>query len=687
MGVLESRLVIRAVDETSAAFASVERRVKALSAEVAMTQRSIGRTPETIAAASSRAVGSASGAVAAANRRSLGGMGSIIGTMSGYAAVIGGGLAVREAVKAVAGRQHEIVRMAVSGMSRAEIADATVEAAKLTGDMPSISMTDTMHMLRNARSIVGSYKEAAEIAEPMMKLRALAQLARPGEDVNEDFDQLIKGLEIKGVTQNRGEFMEYMQGIAKAINVFGDTLKPYQYYEMFKYGRQATPGLSSQFILGTAPTLAQELGGSSYGQAVSSFNKAIVGGVMKHSALKEFARLGLLDHDDLDFLKNGEVKGIKPGRGVKGWQVAQSDPNQWVKDYLLPALDKLGLKDRSDVLKEISTLFQNQVGAQMVGLLATQQARIIKDTDLIKGAPGLEAADRAMREDPALAWQGLKSSIESLTATFGEILGAATDVAGIMTTLAKTIADYNAGILREKELQDQNKPSEDIDATNRKINRFVYGVDTPDAAEAKRKAQRVSDDEAYRDVMDSEVAEYKAIMERLNDPNLSGADRAIAQAHLDRLIESARSRSFRWQSGLPARGIEDLHDAIESVPGGGAGVYPNVMPPPRPRTMTEKQYSEEIGRLTPPQFMPPPTSAESFVKGAIQDANVRVFGEAQVQVEVKATVDASPDLKATIANARQTQTLSVPLSGPTGGMGGDAAPRRGGLATGGSYSP
>ena len=70
-------------------------------------------------------------------------------------------------------------------------------------------------------------------------------------------------MEIKGVTQDLPKFTRYMDGMAKAINTFGDTLRPTEYYEMFKYGRQATTNLSEKYMNTVAPTLAQELGGSS----------------------------------------------------------------------------------------------------------------------------------------------------------------------------------------------------------------------------------------------------------------------------------------------------------------------------------------------------------------------------------------------------------------------------------------
>jgi hypothetical protein len=340
------------------------------------------------------------------------------------AAVAGGGAAGESLARRMltaAGRQgHEQARMAASGMSAAEIEEATEISARLSRQYPSIGQAETMHMLRNARSIVGTYEEAASIMEPLMKLRVLSQAARPGQDVGEDFDLLVKGLEIKGVTQHPADFQRYMEGIAKGINTFGDTLKPYQYYEMFKYGRQATPTLSEKFILSTAPTLAQELGGSSYGNAVSGFNRAIVAGRMEHPAIKEMVRLGLLQRDDVDWLKNGEAKGIKPGHSIAGWQTAQSDPNQWVRQYLLPAMQKLGIELPNDIAKEIGVVFTNRMAAQMVSLLATQQGRIDKDAALLRGSKGLDAAGDLGAHSLSLALEGLHNQLQALAAAAGK---------------------------------------------------------------------------------------------------------------------------------------------------------------------------------------------------------------------------------------------------------------------------
>lgn len=434
--ILDAKLVISGEDKTGGAFAAIKAKIAKMSASAAATSNS-AQAVATYSVKTSKAE-AAIGHNRGAMRDMVRGAAA---TAAGFAAPIAAAMAAKEIARVAGARVHERTRMEASGMSAKEIADAELLAANIAARFPAIAQTDAMHMLRNARSIVGSYQEAAEIMEPLAKLRVIAQANRLGQDVSEDFDQLVKGLEIKGVTQHPEQFKEYMNGIAKGLNVFGDTLKPYQYYEMFKYGRQATPMLSEKFILSTAPTLAQELGGSSYGKAVSGFNAAIVGNVMKHSALKDFESLGLISKEDLD-PQMGGAKGLKPGRHVQGWQLAQSDPNEWVKQYLLPAFTRAGLTDQAAIMARIGTLFQNQSVGQLVGILASQQLRIEKDAALLRGAKDLSAADTYQSKDPTIAWQGLKNSLGGLAGTIGGEIGA--DITPAMNGIAKAIAGYTA---------------------------------------------------------------------------------------------------------------------------------------------------------------------------------------------------------------------------------------------------
>ena len=499
---IEARAIFSAQDRSGNTFQFLAKKIMGVEEATKSAQRRIeafNKTNSRTSAMSHRAE------MAAEVTSRMSGLHHVMATV---AAAVTSGAVAHEIITQGAKRMHERVRMEASGMAEDEIGEATRLAAKLSSEFKPIDQTETMHMLRNARSIVGSYQEAAEIMEPLMKLRVIAQANRPGQDVSEDFDQLVKGLEIKGVTQDPAKFREYMQGIAQGLNVFGDTLKPYQYYEMFKYGRQATPGLSSDFILGTAPTLAQELGGSSYGNAVAGFNRAIVNGRMEHPSIKEMVRLGLLGHDEVDWLKNGEAKGIKGGHAIHGWQLAQSDPNEWVKQYLIPAFEKMGVSGADAMMREIGVLFSNKMAAQMVDLLATQQSRIDKDRALLHKAPGLEAAEKYMHEDFSIAVGGFRAQMENAAASIGAPLASALTPA--INAASAALASFSTKI-QDETLFKFEHPGERTPhqlEVQRAFNRLVFDVDS----------DQVGSDIPSTAFLDRDVGNERERLQRLSSP-------------------------------------------------------------------------------------------------------------------------------------------------------------------------
>jgi len=406
--IIQAEARITAVDATGETFAAIAQKVRGVTSAfkslggistsgIGRLDRTVGRLQHTMRMVSPVA----SGFAAAEGARGLSGL-------------------IHETVKATADRAHERVRMDVSGMSAAEIDEAEQVSGDLSQRYKALSQTTIMHALRNMRAIVGTYEEAGKILEPILKLRVAAMGAHPerAAELEEDFDKLVKGMEIKGVTMDPAKFTSYMQGMAKAINVFGDTLRPTDYYEMFKYGRQSTQNLSQKFMLETAPTLAQELGGSSAGKAMSSFYQAIVGGRIKQQSVKELETLGLIVPDRVVRTKTGSIKGLMPG-GVKGWELAASDPYAWVNNVLLPALHAHGISSPQAVQAVIGTIFQQATAAQMAGIFATQQPRIQKDWNLVHGAKGLEAADAFQTKDPFIAMQGVTEQFKNLLAIAG----------------------------------------------------------------------------------------------------------------------------------------------------------------------------------------------------------------------------------------------------------------------------
>ena len=224
--ILEALAVIRGKDATGNAFDSVANKIKRLSRAAKVLDHDVGKQMAAVHRAE---------AAAMRGQRAATAIGHGVRAAAGAAAAYQGAHATRAIVehtaKAAADRQHEEVRAAASGMSVDEIRESGELAGRLSAKYKSLSQTEIMHTARNIRSVVGTFEEATHILDPLMKLRVVAEGAHPERraELGDDFDKLIKGMEIKGVTQHLDQFNHYIDSMAKALNVFGDTLRPTDY--------------------------------------------------------------------------------------------------------------------------------------------------------------------------------------------------------------------------------------------------------------------------------------------------------------------------------------------------------------------------------------------------------------------------------------------------------------------------
>ncbi|RXG87646.1 hypothetical protein [Bradyrhizobium vignae] len=411
--ILEALAVIKGKDATGGMFDSVAAKINRIARAANALNRDVQKQLS-MASLAERQVSRLERSVHAI------GHGSKMAAAAGAAYAGGRGVSAlaHEAVKVSADRKHEETRMAASGMTAHEIEEAEKLSAEVSKKFPSISQTEMMHMARNVRSMVGSFEEASHVIEPLARLRVVALGAHPEKfaELNEDFDKLAKGMEIKGVTQDRAKFEHYIDNMAKAMNVFGDTLRPTDYYEMFKYGRAATNALGDEFMLKTAPTLAQELGGSSAGKALSSFYTQFVGGKMSNKALEQLTQYGLItDQSKVIKTSTGNVKGVLPGAimGQEYLQPGKTDPYAWVNNVLIPQLAKKGVTDPAKIQEVIAAMASQQTTAQMMSIFATQQSRIEKDKHLVEGAKGGEAAELFQKNDPKVIAKSIGAQLDN----------------------------------------------------------------------------------------------------------------------------------------------------------------------------------------------------------------------------------------------------------------------------------
>lgn len=217
--ILEALAVIKGKDATGGAFDAVAAKINRIARAANALNKDVTKqlaTAQRVEASTNR-LNRASVAIGNGARAAAGAVAAYEGSRAARAIA-------SHTVKSASDRAHEEVRMSTSGMSDKEIAEAGEVAAHLSNKYKSLTQTQIMHTARNIRSVVGSFEEATHIIDPLMKLRVVAEGAHPErkEELGADFDKLVKGMEIKGVTQDLKQFNHYIDGMAKALNVFGD---------------------------------------------------------------------------------------------------------------------------------------------------------------------------------------------------------------------------------------------------------------------------------------------------------------------------------------------------------------------------------------------------------------------------------------------------------------------------------
>jgi hypothetical protein len=527
---IQTTAVINAEDKTGTTFAQVANKLKSLEATAQRASQTSLRAGETAARASKAAQASHMLSGAVGGLAAAGALWTVRLAKESIAAI---GEAIGE-------RVGEVVKMQVSGMSASDIEAGKIATAEIAKKYPSISQNDLLAMYRDTRSIVGNADEARGLMDSLAQLSVITAKFRPGENPTEGLEHLVKGLEIAGYTQDPKKFKSAMDQIARTIETGGHTISPEDLYEFAKLSRGAASGYSSQYLLGIAPSIVQELGGASAGKTGAAFMQAIIGGVMKQSALQEYVRLGLVNDADLIHTTTGSIKGLKPGKHIGGWQLAQQNPYQWVNQVLLPALKSHGITSQEDTLAEISRLFQTQTASQMVKIYATQQSRIEKDLAMRAASHGLAAAGEITAKDFSTQMQGVSNSFVSMGGTLGARLA---DNTGALIALSRGFSEMNVDLQKGRSIGESSKDA---------LANLVFGDTAASLAKARQaaaEARRAYDKETWLHPL-AKAADLASMLYRGNAAAMAKEHIALLKAYADAAPPPSKS-SGHWLGNAP----------------------------------------------------------------------------------------------------------------------------------------
>lgn len=341
--------------------------------------------------------------------------------------------------------QRERVRLEQAGVPAAERSHIADESLQLAIQTKNVTQAGVMELWKELRSVMTDPHEVDHIIGPMVKAKSILDAGDSTGTASHGLNLLVKGAEVIGAAKDPERFTHLLDGYVKAMQVMGKTITPEGVYEMQKYSKAAGARWSDRFILTTGLSLGQEMGGSTAGNSIQMAQKQIVGGMQNlHSKAKEFARIGLIDEKNLDYLKTGEVKGVKAGvkHAVKGDDLAATDLDQWVYTVLLPALNKGGVQKESDQLAWIQKNFTS-TAADVISKMVMQKESFEAHAKMYEGAAGLKG--QAQNRDDALA--GLGAVSKSLETFAGVVTGPVMkDAAHGLDAIAGRIGSFSTSL-------------------------------------------------------------------------------------------------------------------------------------------------------------------------------------------------------------------------------------------------
>jgi hypothetical protein len=332
---------------------------------------------------------------------------------------------IAHAVKPAEEYQHQLAQMNVAGMTHLEIVRATAAAWQATRNVPTTSISENLAAIRDLRMVFGDTQHAIEHMATVQKMQSVLG-GLVGQGSHEEAYTAAKALELKGAIKTPEEFVRQADMMTKAIVASGGKINPADFLGTFKFARAATSGWSDVFSYQILPTLIQEMkaqggmggGAGGPGSALMSAYSAIVGGHIPAKSFSEWERMGMLDPASITRNKKGVATGVKPG-GIRGTELFQENPYEWVQKVLLPSMERHGINTEKEIKQHLATLFPNRTAQFVMTNLATRRFQFERDQRLINQAQGIQAYDTLLKTDPRMARMALQKQWESLLATIG----------------------------------------------------------------------------------------------------------------------------------------------------------------------------------------------------------------------------------------------------------------------------
>lgn len=361
--------------------------------------------------------------------------------LGGYTGLYMTGMLGREALSASSEREREKFRQEMAAIPSNERASIYSKSADLGQRYPSVNVTDIMEMARVARNTMGTTERGMEVLDRMVQGFVTLQSVKGVEAAASELSGLLRGLDNLGKNSNGQLGIDTVNSLIdafiRAAQIEGNDFDVGSMWAFARRSRIGGPALSSEFLATVAPAMIQDMGPDGAGTALNMAYKAFVIGANDGASkvnLGEQRRLGL---------RVGEGGAQGYGHLIDG-DLFGTNPYEWVKRYLVPALKEDGVDTTNDVAvsKAVAQLSRNSSATGFLTRMITQMEQFERLISLYNRGMGTEAADRAAGADPFIAWKGFQESLRNLSAAVGETVMPV--IVPALNSLSSTINEFAA---------------------------------------------------------------------------------------------------------------------------------------------------------------------------------------------------------------------------------------------------
>lgn len=332
--------------------------------------------------------------------------------LGAYSAPYFGGMLGREAFTAASERQRENFRQRMANIPENERGQILSRSEELGQRYPSVPITAIMELARTARNTMGDTERGLQVLEEAVRGLVVLQSSSGPDAAASALDGLLRGIDNLG--QNKDgpvgveQTKQIIDGVIRAAQIEGYQLDPGSLFTFARRSKIAGPALSNEFLVSSAPAIMQDMSPETAGATIASAYQAFVIGsnaVASKANIDAQRRIGI---------RQGPGKGTLVGAELFG-----QNPYEWVKQHLIPALQKDGvdINDDGQVSKAVADLTRNTHASGLLARLVQQRDQIEKLVGLYRGAAGTDVADDVRHEDPFVALAAFKKSLQNLSAS------------------------------------------------------------------------------------------------------------------------------------------------------------------------------------------------------------------------------------------------------------------------------